>query len=193
MKKYYVLLLFLTITTTACSGKYVSWFNDTSTDFVSMSYQIADQMDKQLAGNDAAKYPMLATTFVNAGNLEKSSDLGLLLSEQIASRLSQLGYPIVEMQLKSNQLTVHPQSGVLVLSRNPSEINTHVSTYSVLVGTYTTIDQQIYINTRVLRVQDGVALASADANLPFIRSKERDISRSSSSGDGVEVNAKTRL
>lgn len=184
--RYLVLLLLLFLM--ACTGQHSILSSEKPIDLRPISYQMAEQMHRQVSDTDASRYPMLATTFVNSADMERTNDLGKLLSEQVASRLSQLGYSIVEMQLTSSQLAIKPNAGVFALSRDLSVINTDISAYSVLVGTYTTINRQIYVNARILRVQDGVALGSADASLPYVRSKERG-----SPGMGVQVNAKTRL
>lgn len=141
---------------------------------IPLSYKAADHLHAQLSGSGAAGYPMLAASFVDSSNVENSNDLGRLLSEQVASRLSQHGYSVTEVQLRSDELRLQPQGGLLVLSRDLSRINADVSAYSVLVGTYTVIERQIYVNARVLRTGDGVALASSDFTLPYVRPKKAE-------------------
>lgn len=136
------------------------------------SYEAADRLHDQLASSDTAAYPMMAASFVDSDNMDRTSNLGRLISEQIASRLSQRGYSITEAQLRATQLAVRPESGVLALSRQTEEINTGVSAYSILVGTYTVVERKIYVNARILRASDGVALASSDFVLPFIRQRQ---------------------
>lgn len=141
---------------------------------IPLSYKAGDHLHRQLSGSGVAGYPMLAASFVDSTNMENTNDLGRLLSEQVASRLSQLGYSVTEVQLRSDELRVQPEGGLLVLSRDLSHINTDVPAYSVLVGTYTVIERQIYVNARVLRTGDGVALASSDFTLPYVRPKKTE-------------------
>jgi len=155
---------------------------------IPLSYKAGDHLHRQLSGSEVAGYPMLAASFVDATNVENSNDLGRLLSQQVASRLSQLGYSVTEVQLRSDELRVLPQGGVLALSRDLAQINTDVPAYSVLVGTYTIIERQIYVNARVLRTGDGVALASSDFTLPYVRPKKTENSASS-----VQPSVKTSL
>lgn len=155
---------------------------------ITMSYKAADHMHGQLSGGEVAGYPMLAASFVDSGNVENTNDLGRLLSEQIASRLSQLGYSVTEIQLRSDELSVRPDGGVFALSRDVSVINADAPAYSVLVGTYTIIERQIYVNARVLRASDGVALASSDFSLPYIRQQ-----KSESRGGSAQPSVKTSL
>lgn len=136
-----------------------------------LAYKAADHLHAQLKGGEAAGYPMLAAAFVDASNLEATSDLGRLVSEQIASRLCQHGYSVVEVQLRSDQLALTPEGGVLALSRDLGKVNADVEGYSILLGTYTIIERQIFVNARVLRTSDGVALASSDFSLPYVRQR----------------------
>jgi TolB-like protein len=155
---------------------------------IPLSYKAGDHLHRQLSGSEVAGYPMLAASFVDATNVENTNDLGRLLSEQVASRLSQLGYSVTEVQLRSDELRVLPQGGVLALSRDLAQINTDVPAYSVLVGTYTIIERQIYVNARVLRTGDGVALASSDFTLPYVRPRKTE-----NSGSAVQPSVKTSL
>ena len=155
---------------------------------IPLSYKAGDHLHRQLSESDVAGYPMLAASFVDATNVENTNDLGRLLSEQVASRLSQLGYSVTEVQLRSDELRVLPQGGVLALSRDLAQINTDVPAYSVLVGTYSIIERQIYVNARVLRTSDGVALASSDFSLPYVRPRKTE-----NSGASVQPSVKTSL
>lgn len=150
------------------------------------SYKAGDHLHAQLAGGEVAAYPMLAASFVDAADVGKTNDLGMLLSEQVASRLSQLGYSVTEIQLRSDQLRVDPGGGVFALSRDLAEINADSSAYSVLVGTYTVVGRQIYVNARVLRASDGVALASSDFSLPSIPQQKAE-ARSATVQPSVET------
>lgn len=141
-------------------------------DVLAATYTAADYLHSQLEKTDVAAYPMLAASFVDSSNLDISTDLGRLVSEQVASRLSQLGYSIVEVQLRSGQLALDPTDGVFLLSRDLAQINIDADAYAVLVGTYTIIERQIYVNARVLRSKDGVALAATDFVLPLVKQRK---------------------
>jgi len=189
MSKLSVLLVFLFL----CGCAQLSAFYEIDSrpktpPLIPLSYKAGDHLHRQLSGSDVAGYPMLAASFVDATNVENANDLGRLLSEQVASRLSQLGYSVTEVQLRSDELRVLPQGGVLALSRDLSQINTDVPAYSVLVGTYSIIERQIYVNARVLRTADGVALASSDFSLPYVRPKKAETSAPS-----VQPSVKTSL
>lgn len=155
---------------------------------IELSYEAADHLHEQLRGTDVPTRPMLAATFVDDRDVQTTSDLGRLLSAQVASRLSQLGYSVSEIQMRTDQLAVRPDGGVFALSRKLEDLSADVPAYAVLIGTYTTIGKRLYVNTRVVRSDDGVALASADFFLP---SPPRE--RHAGSGGAVEASVGTRL
>ena len=189
MSKLYVLLVFVFLCGCAqLSSLYEIDSRPKTPPLIPLSYKAGDHLHRQLSGSDVAGYPMLAASFVDATDVENTNDLGRLLSEQVASRLSQLGYSVTEVQLRSDELRVLPQGGVLALSRDLAQINTDVPAYSVLVGTYSIIERQIYVNARVLRTADGVALASSDFSLPYVRPKKAETGTPS-----VQPSVRTRL
>lgn len=152
------------------------------------SYKAGDHLHAQLSGGETAAHPMLAASFVDSANMENTNDLGRLLSEQVASRLSQHGYSVTEVQLRSDELRVDPTGGIMALSRDVSAINTDAPAYSILVGTYTVVGRQIYVNARILRASDGVALASSDFSMPHARQE-----KTAQGGPGVKPSVKTSL
>lgn len=180
-----MLFFFLLMVMAGCSkisGVFSSMFSEEEHALLQSAYQAADVLHRQLSGTDVADYPMLAASFVNSENLERTSNVGRLLSEQVASRLSQLGYSIREIQLRERELAVRPQEGVFALSRESSKIISDMEALTILVGTYTIVERQIYVNARVLRTSDGTALASADFSLPYIRQQQTFPANSQSNG-----------
>lgn len=169
-----ILFLFLLMIITGCSSLsgVFSMFSEEKTPLLQSAYRAADALHSQLLGTDVADYPMFAASFVNSENLERTSNVGRLLSEQVASRLSQLGYTMKEIQLREGELAVRPREGVFALSREASKITSDMEALTILVGTYTIIERQIYVNVRVLSTDDGVALASADFKLPYIQQRQ---------------------
>jgi len=60
--------------------------------------------------------PVLVATFVDVDQLEQSTTLGRTITEQTITRLVQLGFPVVEVKLRS-ALFVKQNTGELLLSR----------------------------------------------------------------------------
>lgn len=145
-------------------------------ELLELSYKAADRLHEQMADKNIFASPMLAATFVDSTNMKKTSDFGQALSSQVASRLSQRGYSIAEIQLHCDQLSLTPEGGLFALSRNPAYITKKISAYAVLVGIYTRIGPRTYVTVRVVRAADGVVLASSDFSLPSVR--ERNVGTS---------------
>ncbi|MDK2873662.1 MAG: hypothetical protein PWQ64_1426 [Desulfomicrobiaceae bacterium] len=129
------------------------------------AYRAADTLHAQLRSTEAAAHPMVVAAFVDSANVERVSDVGRLLAEQVASRLGQLRYAMKDVQLRSQSVVVRP-GGVLALSRRLEDLDPEAEAYAVLVGTYTQIGARLFVNVRVVRAQDNVVLAAADMDLP---------------------------
>src|SRR3989338_905918 len=60
--------------------------------------------------------PIIVATLVNIDNLEQSSTLGRTVSEQVGSKLANMGYMVKELKLRGT-LFVKSSTGELLLSR----------------------------------------------------------------------------
>lgn len=162
------IFLILLVTLQACASmpRWLTLSHRDTLHLQDVAYSTAEKLDEQLSGTEVPRYSMLAATFVDSADVDATNDLGRLLSQQIASRLSQRGYSVAEIQLRSDRLGVRQKAGVFALSQDLGQINADVSAYSVLVGTYTILNNRVYVNARVLRADDGVALAAADFSIP---------------------------
>src|SRR5712692_5938972 len=65
-------------------------------DIVTVSYAATDQLVNEAADAIDRGKPLLVASVADVDNLDQSSSFGLIVSEQISSRLSQLGYTVVE-------------------------------------------------------------------------------------------------
>ena len=137
------------------------------TDIINKHYRIADRLLQSVKDNEVFEYPLLVANFVSLENLEQSSPLGRTIPQQIAARLSQLGLKTVDIRLRNSSLLVRQKDGEFGLSRKLKEINKGIQGYAILVGTYSVLYGQIYINARILRSSDALILASVDYTLPL--------------------------
>lgn len=103
---------------------------------------------------------MLAASFVNINNLNESSPLGRVISEQIASRLVQHRFKILEMKLRQNSIYIKEGKGEFLLSREIKEISaSHDSDY-VIVGTYAVAEKGVYVSARIVNTADNVIISA---------------------------------
>lgn len=111
--------------------------------------------------------PIIVTSLVDIDNLQRSSTLGRILGEQIGSRFAQSNYPIVEVKMRPDSLTIRPETGELILSRNMQDLSTQYDAQAVIAGTYAVAKDFVYVTLKVLRAQDGMIVYSYDFRLPM--------------------------
>lgn len=118
--------------------------------------------------------PILVASFVNIDNVQHSSTLGRLISEQIKSRIAQLGYKVIEVKLRDS-VFVQKRNGELLLSREILDITQIHDAHAVVVGTYGMIReaQKTYINAQLIQARDNVILSSYDFTLPMIKIRQQ--------------------
>lgn len=93
--------------------------------------------------------PFIVATVVNIDQLEESSSFGRLVSEQIASRLVELGQNVVELKIR-NSLFMKKDEGELLLTREIKEVANAHSTRAVVVGTYTVSSSLVFVNLKIV-------------------------------------------
>jgi len=109
--------------------------------------------------------PLLSASFVNNDNLEASSSLGRLLSEQISSRLAQHGINVKEVKLRKSTLYIRHQEGEFMLSRELKNLGLDFDAQAALVGTYSVTPLRIFLTTKIVRTVDNTVIASHDYTL----------------------------
>jgi len=131
------------------------------------SYAAADSLGKwlRLRGFPSDE-SILAASFADIDDLTKSSTLGRIVSEQIASRLSQHGFRIVEVKLRQESVFIKEGEGEFLLSREVLSLGETRGAHAVLVGTYAVSKNFIFISVRVVRTEDNSVVTGYDYELP---------------------------
>lgn len=145
--------------------------------FQGLAYALADGLEHNLVHYLDRTRPILFTSFVDLDDLNTSSTFGRLLGEQVASRMSQLGYRIMELKLRQGSMVFSREAGEMVLSRDLRDVRDHQDTQAVLVGTYIVIDDAVIISAKLLSTLDGAVLATRDATVRKTRQVEELVSR----------------
>ncbi|MBV8466669.1 MAG: hypothetical protein JO218_12065 [Burkholderiales bacterium] len=128
------------------------------------SYDAADQLialAKPPVNNDA---PLIVATFVDIDKLEQASTLGRVLAEEVAARLTQRGYHIIELKLRGS-VYVRDGTGELMLSRQVKELSLSHNVQAVVVGTYAPSPEKLFLNLKIVRPTDNVILSAHDIAL----------------------------
>lgn len=108
--------------------------------------------------------PILVASIVSVNNLEESSALGRLITEQISGRIVQLGYTTIEPKLR-NSLAVQG-GGEWILSRDVKLLKSSYPAQAVVSGTYAVGSDQVHLNLKLIELTEGRILSAVDYVLP---------------------------
>jgi len=116
--------------------------------------------------------PVVAATFVDLNDLEKSNALGRQIAEWLANGLSREGLQVMDLRLHPSEVAFSAEVGETVLSRQAGQSIGERPVFAFVTGTYSGLSsgggtERVYVNARVLRASDGKILASADYQLSF--------------------------
>ncbi len=111
------------------------------------------------------EHAVAVSTIVNLNSLYRTSSLGRYLSEQLIGELHRAGVEVVDVR-KTPGLMISQENGEYSLSRDMDELIYVHKADTVLVGTYTFVDERLFINVRLLSSKGGRVLASASAESP---------------------------
>lgn len=174
MRKLFFVATFLLFFSGCVSDVYqqsvidISYADASNNKFIQVNYKATDDLIKSLKRQLDASIPLVVATLVNIDELTESSRLGRTISEQIGARLTNLGYDVVELKLRSNLFVKHNE-GELLLSREVSEIMRNHRAQAVIVGTYSVANNFVYINLKIVSNFDNVIIAAHDYILPIDR------------------------
>lgn len=129
-------------------------------------YQGPVSANNAVGGNSSA--PFIVATLVNIDQLEQSSTLGRVISEQITSRMTQLGFSVVELKVR-NGVYMKRNEGEFMLTREIKEVASNHRAQAVIVGTYAESSTLIYINLKLVNPTNSMILAAYDYALPLDR------------------------
>jgi len=116
--------------------------------------------------------PVLIATVVDVNDMRRSVPLGRTLSEQYASAMTDIGFDVKEVKLRSDMF-IQEGTGELLLSREVMDIARQHNAAMVLVGTYSAAAEFTYVSLKLLRMEDGRIIRAHNYALP----NDRDVRR----------------
>ncbi len=131
---------------------------------ITLNYRAADQLMHGVTLDP--RQPVLVATLVDQEDLGESSRLGRLFSEQYSGRLSNQGVRVVELKLRE-QLFMKQTTGALLLSREVREVSRAHDAQAVVVGTYTSSGQTLYVSLKLVRPEGNTVVSAHDYALPL--------------------------
>jgi TolB-like protein len=132
-----------------------------ATDITRHSYAAADALIEQMRATVPPATPLIVSTLVNINSLDDSSPFGRLMTEQVAARLVQGGYQVIEVKLR-NQLYMKRNEGELMLTRELRDIARKHSASVVVTGTYTDSPQRVFVNIKAVRLENNLVAGAVD-------------------------------
>jgi len=164
--KYSPLLLFLCLVA-GCASFSGSGRDDREDSLMQANHRAVDQLLANIPPARALnkRQPIIVASLVNIDSLD-SSRLGRMLSEQLATRLTQSGYAVVELKLRES-IFVKQSQGELLLSREVKDITLTHKAQAVLVGTYAESSGQLYLTVKLVGMADNLVISAQDYLLPL--------------------------
>lgn len=163
MKK--IIALLCAVVLTACTTGPTYQAAETS-ELTQANYAAADKLVAATAVPIDKNLPVLIATVVNIDSLNQSSRLGRLISEQVATRLTQGGYNVVEMKLRNN-VYIREGAGELLLSRDVRDLSKNYNAQVVVVGNYAVASGYVYLTLKAVTVTDNRVIAAVNYLLPL--------------------------
>lgn len=163
MKMIAALLSAVVLTACATGPNYLG--AETS-EFTQANYSAVDKLFTAPAVPVVKDAPLLVSTMVNIDSLNQSSRFGRLISEQIATRLTQLGYNVVEMKLR-NDVYIREGTGELLLSRDVRNLSKNYNAQVVVVGNYAVATGYVYLTLKAVTIADNRVIAAVNYQLPL--------------------------
>lgn len=167
-----VLMLALLVGITACSKRYSDMpafvafpmkdYPNESVGRFKTSF-LAEQFDTYYRGTNPG--PIGVTTFVNLDDLYATSSFGRMLSEQVMSELTMRGYDVIELR-HTDALQFLSTQGEFALSRENGFVRKERELGGVVVGTYVSSPERVYLNARLLDPATSKILTAGSVEMP---------------------------
>lgn len=134
---------------------------------IQICYKAADSMSSQLVAKRIQPLRVLKIAFVDIDNVESTSSSGRIYPEVIASRMSQLGYSMIELKVRSNSIKIVPQKGEMLLTYDQNLLASEYNASAALIGYYKrdTYRRQNMVYARLISLSDNSILASEDFSI----------------------------
>ena len=118
---------------------------------------------------------VLVGTISSVDNVEESSALGRLISEQISTAFSEDGYVVQDARLRESLRIVEgdnkpEEAGEFPLSRDVRDLASAVNAGALVTGTYAVAKERVHFNIRMIHPVSGEILAAHGYSL--VRSED---------------------
>ncbi len=127
--------------------------------------ELADQLLSNTANGSIAGIIALPASFVSQDNFRQSSAFGRYIAEQMFYEFNQRGVPVREYRIGPELVSV-PGQGDFMLTRQAGNIVMNSNRAAVIVGTYYSDDDNVFVNARLINGVNGMVLRTANVVFP---------------------------
>lgn len=160
LKSIFIFIIILTLF--SCASRTVKDYRPYSPTIIDAAYKIADSLSNIDQGST-----LIVASFANVNNLEESSPFGRMISEHIASRLSQNGFNVIEIKLRKKSIFLDKGNGEFLLSRDIKDVGIKYDVTYFIAGTYAQDDNNVYVSSRAINPEDNLIASSCDVYIPL--------------------------
>lgn len=162
------LIAFSTVFLQGCVTGDYRYTNYASANLIAQNNRAVSAISQQLHVRQDAQHllvsPILMMPIVNIKNPDQTSAFGYLISEQVAAKLSQLNYDVIEVNAIKTMAKGHPIE--INLYGELKEVIAATNTKAVITGTYTENDNDVFINIKVVDPTNWIVLAAHSYAVP---------------------------
>ena len=126
--------------------------------------------DKGMIAADAfdSTRPVLYSTAVNLNDYDQTTNFGRLMSEALATALTQhWENKVINMNLRQGGVPIIPRQGEFLLSRDISELAMDFNAGAVMLTTYTVALDKVYVNVELVNVHHNAVVAAVMFDIPL--------------------------
>lgn len=138
--------------------------NSNAGQFNAMTIFLADQLERNM-DRRPVDGSYIVTTFSRLDRLDDTSSLGRLLAENLTHELQVRKWQVYDVRLTKDIIVT--ESGEFILSRDVKKIRDSYEVNGVVTGTYAVNGDSIIVNARVIDLESGIVIDSAQAHLPL--------------------------
>jgi TolB-like protein len=124
---------------------------------------LADQLERNVDRKTLSN-TFIVTTFTNLDRLSETTSFGRLIAENVIHELQVRRWQVFEVRLTKDLLI--NDTGEFSLSRDISKLKEMYKIGGIVTGTYSVADGNIVVNARVVDINSGIVISSAQTYIP---------------------------
>jgi len=124
---------------------------------------MADQLERNLDRKNLAN-TFIVTSFANLNKLSETTSFGRLVSENLIHELQVRRWQVFEVRLTKD--IIINESGEFSLSRDIKKLKDLYKIGGIVTGTYSVTGNNIIVNARVIDINSGIVVSSAQSHMP---------------------------